>query len=126
MKQELKEIIYDAAFEVRRHLCNGFLEKVYQNALAIELSQRGLQVETEIPIKIHYKGHIVGDYRIDILVENSVILELKSVETILPIHEAQLVNYLTATGINDGILINYGENYIFRHKTRLYIPSNKH
>ncbi|MDE6428217.1 MAG: GxxExxY protein [Muribaculaceae bacterium] len=118
--KELINTIYAAAFEVREHLKTGYLESVYQNALAIELKSRGLNIELEVPISVKYKGYTVGSFRADIIVNNEVILELKSVSEILPVHEAQLVNYLTATGINHGILINYGENYAFRHKTRLY------
>lgn len=117
---ELISIIKSRAFEVRKHLSSGFLEKVYQNALLWELHDAGLKVSHEYPINVVYKGHIVGDYVADIFVEGKIIIELKAVSTLLPNHELQLVNYLTATGIDDGILINYGNQYSFRHKTRLY------
>ena len=119
---ELMKEIQDAAFEVRQHLSFGYLESVYQNALLAELNMRGFKVEKEICIPVYYKGMVVGDFRADILVENCVVIEIKSVRDVLPIHEMQLVNYLTATGIDDGILINYGDTYRFRRKTRLYQP----
>lgn len=120
---DLLNTIKDAAFEVRKHLPPGFLESVYQNALMIELSQKGLKADKEISIPVNYKGNIVGDFRADILVNKSVIIEIKAVRELLPIHEAQLVNYLTATGIDYGVLINYGgDNYRFIKKTRIYKP----
>ena len=118
---EILDIIKDAAYEVRKNLPPGFLESVYQNALMIELSEKDLIVSKETPIPVYYKGKIVGDFRADILVNGKVIIELKAVRELLPIHEAQLVNYLTATGIDYGILINYGgDNYRYIKKTRIY------
>ncbi|MBW1911533.1 MAG: GxxExxY protein [Deltaproteobacteria bacterium] len=107
---DLNDITYKingAVFEVIRILGAGFLEKVYEAALLIELRKRGLQAESQVPIQIQYKGQIVGDYIADIVVENQVILELKAVEQLQKIHEAQLINYLKATGMNVGILINF-------------------
>ncbi|MBD5359826.1 MAG: GxxExxY protein [Muribaculaceae bacterium] len=118
--KQLIEEIYAAAYEVRQHLYAGYLESVYQNALIIELRNRGFMVAAEVPITVQYKGHTVGTFRADIIVNNEVILELKSVRELQPIHEAQLVNYLLATGINHGVVINYGDNYAFRYKTRDY------
>lgn len=118
--KQLVNLIYAAAFEVREHLKEGYLESVYRNALMIELKMRGLKVQAEAPISVKYKGYTVGEFRADIIVNDQIILELKAVREILQIHEAQLVNYLVATGIDHGILINYGENYAFRHKTRIY------
>ena len=108
---------------MRIHLAPGYLESVYQNALVVELSRRGLNVETEVAIPVKYKGTIVGDFGADILVNGSVILELKAVRELTPIHEAQLVNYLIATNIDYGYLINYGgEKYRIIRKTRIYEP----
>ena len=118
--KQLIEEIYAAAYEVRQHLYAGYLESVYQNALIIELRNRGFMVAAEVPITVQYKGQTVGTFRADIIVNNEVILELKSVRELQPIHEAQLVNYLLATGINHGVVINYGDNYAFRYKTRDY------
>ncbi len=118
---EVLQLIRDAAYEVRLHLAPGFLESVYRNALILELRQRGLEAETEISIPVAYKNHIVGDFRADILVNKSVIIELKAIREINPIHEAQLVNYLVATGIDYGYLINYGgDKYRIIRKTRLW------
>lgn len=120
---ELLSIIKDAAYQVRLAFAPGYLESVYQNALLIELKQRGIFVEKEAPIKVYYKGVEVGDFRADILVEKRIILELKSVREIHPIHEAQLVNYLIATGLDYGYLINYGgEKFRISLKSRIYQP----
>lgn len=119
--QELIQTINTAAYEVRRHLTPGYLESVYGKALVYELKSRGLNAEIEVPLQVLYKGCVVGEFRADIVVEGRVIIELKSVKEINPAHEAQLVNYLTATGIDYGILINYGgEKFAFRVKNRIY------
>jgi len=99
--------INGAVFEVNKVLGPGFLEKVYENALLIELKKRGLKAESQVPVKVFYKENVVGEYIADILVEGKVIVELKTVETIDKIHEAQLLNYLKATGIQVGILVNF-------------------
>ena len=99
--------INGAIFEVNRILGSGYLEKVYENALLIELHERGLKAESQVPIRIKYKSKIAGDYIADILVEEKVIIELKAVEKLTKLHEAQLLNYLKATGINLGILVNF-------------------
>ena len=118
---ELKNAIAECAKRVRSQLTSGFEEKVYQNAMVIELKDSGMNVETEVPIKVYYKDHVVGDYRADLIVEKKMIVELKAVSAILPIHEVQLVNYLTATGIDSGMLINFGSDIIeIRYRTRLY------
>lgn len=119
----LFQIIKDAAFEVRKHLYAGYLESVYQNALAVELKKRGLSVSKEIDLPVYYKDEIIGNFRADLVVENSIILEIKAVKELNIIHEAQLVNYLTATGLDYGFLINYGgEKYRIIFKTRIYSP----
>jgi GxxExxY protein len=107
---ELNDITYKingAIFEVNRVLGPGFLEKVYENALLKELKLQGLNVVSQAPIKVFYKEECVGEYFADILVEDKVIIELKTVERIEKIHEAQLLNYLKATGIKIGILVNF-------------------
>jgi len=120
---ELLHIIKDAAYEVRLALDPGYLESVYQNALIVELRSRGLFVEKEAPVEVRYKGTVVGDFRADILVEKRIIIELKAVREINPAHEAQLVNYLNATGLDYGYLINYGgEKYRIALKSRIYQP----
>ena len=92
------------------------MEKVYQNALMIELSKKGLQAECERPLKILYESEVVGDYVCDIVVEGKVILELKAVKEINDIHEVQLVNYLKGTGIEVGLLINFGPSVQVKRK----------
>ena len=96
-----------AAFEVNRILGSGFLQKVSENALLIELKERGLNAESQVPVKVFYKKKVVGEYIIDILVEKKVIVELKTVEKFDNVHEAQLLNYLKASGIQVGLLINF-------------------
>ena len=107
---DINDITYainGAVFEVNRVLGPGFLEKVYENALLIELRSRGLKAESRVPIKVLYKEDVVGEYIADILVEERVIIELKTLESLEKIHEAQLLNYLRATGIRLGLLVNF-------------------
>ena len=104
---ELTYQINGAIFEVSRTLGAGFLEKVYENALMIEMLKRGLKAESQIPIKVFYKKEAVGEYFADILVQDKVILELKAVENLSKLHEAQILNYLKATGIQVGLLVNF-------------------
>ena len=106
-----KEII-GAAFEVHSELGYGFLEKVYQTAMQVELVERGLRAETEHEITVRYKGAIVGHYRADLFVEEAVIVELKVAKTYNPQDEAQLLNELKATGIKVGLLINFGRTKV--------------
>lgn len=106
--KELTQDIIGAAFEVHNILGNGFLEKVYQNALAKELQLRGCRVEVEVKIPVHYKDELVGDYFADILVNKRIILELKALSNLTSEHEAQLLNYLKATGYKVGLLLNFG------------------
>ena len=110
---KLNDITYainGAVFEVNDVLGPGFLEKVYENALLVELKSRGLKAKKQIPITVAYKDNIVGEYLADLLVEDKVIVELKTVENLDKNHEAQLLNYLKATGLHVGLLVN------FRHK----------
>ncbi len=118
---ELIEAINNCALRIRRQLPQGYLEAVYKNAMVIELRKLGLPFETEKPIKVFYDGISVGEYKADIIIDNRLILELKAVQNLCTAHEVQLVNYLTATGIDDGLLINFGgEKIDIRHKYRLY------
>ena len=104
---ELTYMINGAIYEVNRELGSGFLEKVYENALLVELTNRRLNAKSQIPICVKYKGTDVGEYYADIVVENQVILELKTVDSLQKIHEAQLLNYLKATGYKIGLLVNF-------------------
>ena len=117
MKEEyLTRHIISAFFRVYNTLGYGFLEKVYERALAIELRDRGLRVACQKPVKVFYQGQLVGDYVADLVVEDSVIVELKATETLHPAHEAQLVNYLRATEIEVGLLLNFGSKPQFSRK----------
>jgi GxxExxY protein len=107
---DLNELTYQingAIYEVNRELGPGFLEKVYEAALLIELRERGLQAERQVPVTVAYKGNLVGEYFADMIVECKVILELKAVDNLEKIHEAQLLNYLKATGYPVGLLVNF-------------------
>ena len=99
--------INGAVFEVNRVLGAGFLEKVYEKALLTELRIRGLKAENQVLIKVFYKEEIVGEYIADIFVEDRVVVEIKSVENLEKIHEAQLLNYLKASGTQVGLLANF-------------------
>ena len=105
--KKLTYLINGAVFEVNKVLGPGFLEKVYENSMMVELKKRHLKAQAQEPIKIEYKGEIVGEYFADIVVENRVILELKAVESLQKIHEAQILNYLKATEYKVGLLINF-------------------
>jgi GxxExxY protein len=121
--QELTEKVIGCAMRVHSTLGPGFLESVYQKALAHELAKVELRVECQKPIAVHYDGVCVGDFAADLLVENRVILELKANHALAPAHEVQLVNYLSATGIEIGLLLNFGaERLEFKRKTRTYRP----
>lgn len=122
--EELIKVIINIAYEVRSHLVAGYLETVYKKAFLIELREAGLEVEDEVELPVLYKGHVIGDFRADIIVEGSVIIELKAVAHLLPVHEIQLVNYLTIAKIDNGLLINFGaaERLEIKRKYRVYTP----
>jgi GxxExxY protein len=101
--------IIAAFYDVYNILGYGFLEQVYQNALYQELQRRGFDCKAQYPINVYFKGSMVGKYCADILVNNHIILELKAVETLCREHELQLLNYLKATSIEVGLLLNFGE-----------------
>ncbi|MBQ9073612.1 MAG: GxxExxY protein [Muribaculaceae bacterium] len=116
--------IIQCAYDVRSQLSAGYLEIVYRNALLVELRESGLTADSEVPLSVFYKGNVVGEYRADIVVDNRVIVELKAVQKLSSIHEAQLVNYLTTTGIDDGLLINFGSDKLeVKRKYRVYRPT---
>jgi GxxExxY protein len=106
---ELTYKIIGCIYDVYNALGHGFLEKVYENELVIKLKQIGLAISQQAPVKVYFEGQIVGDYVADILVENDVILEIKAVSELTKANEVQLVNYLKATGIKVGLLVNFGE-----------------
>jgi GxxExxY protein len=105
--RELTYKINGAIFEVHRTLGEGFLEKVCENSLLIELRNQGLQAESQVPVPVFYKGNMVGDYLADLVVDDQIIIELKNVDELTAIHQAQLINYLKATGKSLGLLVNF-------------------
>jgi GxxExxY protein len=105
---DLTHEIIGACFEVSRELGSGFLESIYENALVIALQDRGLAVQRQVPLSVQFRGHVVGQFQADMVVENAIILELKAVARITPQHKAQLINYLNATGLDVGLLLNFG------------------
>lgn len=118
--QLITEII-ECAKRIRRQLGPGFLEKVYKNAMVVELRKLKLNFETEKLIQVLYDGIVVDEYRTDIIVEGKLILELKATQDLSIANEVQLVNYLTSTQIDDGLLINFGsDKLLFKRKYRIY------
>lgn len=119
--EKLIKDIVQCAYNVRGKLSPGFLESVYKNALYIEMKKLGVPIQTEVPMKVYYDGIVVGEYRADMIVGNSVIIELKAIHALTTAHEVQLVNYLTAMHIDYGLLINFGgEKLEIKRKYREY------
>lgn len=114
--QELTSNIISCFYKVYNTLGFGFLEKVYENALLFELSTSGLFVERQKPIKVYYEDKLVGEYFADLIVEDKVIIELKAVDALIEEHELQLINYLKATEIEVGLLLNFGKRPEIRRK----------
>ncbi len=112
----LTEIVIGAAYSVHNELGNGFLESVYQRALAVELQRLSVEVELEVPLTVFYRGINVGDYRADLLVAKDLIVEVKATDAISPVHEQQLLHYLYATGHPLGLLVNFGRSVTVRRK----------
>ncbi len=120
LEEKITKII-QCAYNVRGVLPKGFLEKVYKNALYLELREHNLNVTPEAPIDVYYKGVVVGEYRADMLVDNDVIIELKATQCLTRQDEVQIVNYLTALHVDTGLLINFGgENLEIKRKYREY------
>lgn len=114
--QELTKEIIGIYYDVYNELGYGFLEKVYQNAFAIELLSKGYQIEKHKKINVFYKNEIVGEYIPDIVVDNKLIIELKCVEFLVEAHECQLINYLRATECEVGLILNFGKDPQFIRK----------
>ena len=109
MKNEaITHTIIGCAYKVHNTLGFGFLESIYKNALVIELTKAGLHVDVEKPLQVHYEGSVIGNFYIDLLVEDKIVVELKAVKTIAKEHEVQLVNYLTGLKLDHGLLVNFG------------------
>ncbi|MGL4512350.1 MAG: GxxExxY protein [Lacipirellulaceae bacterium] len=119
--QELTAKAIGAAYAVHNELGGGFLESVYERALLLELGRVGLTALRQVPLSVLFRGTVVGEFFADIVVEDSVIIELKAVESLSKAHEVQLVNYLVATGKPVGLLINFGPERVEvrrKHKDR--------
>ncbi len=126
MSDNVTKRIIGCAYKVHNTLGAGFLEKVYENALCIELEKCGFEVAQQSPIIVFYEDVPVGDFAADIIVDDEIIIELKAVETVAKKHEVQLVNYLTATKRDVGLLINFGESVEVRRKYRKYYRQDLH
>jgi GxxExxY protein len=123
--RELTEKIIGCAYRVYNQMGYGFLESVYEKCLLIELKKAGLSVDSQKPITVFYDNEVVGEFVADLIVEDTIILELKSVRQIIRAHEVQLVNYLAATGKPIGLVINFGERKVeIKRKVRELDPVN--
>ena len=118
LHEELSEKVLGACFDVMRELGAGFLESVYEKALFVALSEKGLAVQSQAPLRVTFRGQAVGEFYADLLVEGKLVVELKAVRVLAPEHSAQVINYLKATGIDVGLLVNFG-NKRLQYK-RLY------
>jgi GxxExxY protein len=116
LHKETTDKIIKAFYNVYNTLGYGFLEKVYENAMLLELRSLDLSVEKQVPIKVFFKEQQVGEYYADLIVDQKVILELKAAESLCEEHEFQLINYLKATNIEVGLLLNFGKNPRFTRK----------
>ncbi len=116
LHSELTDKIIAAFYTVYNELGYGFLEKVYENAMAEEMKASGIAFKQQAPVKVHYRNAVVGEYYADFLVEDKVIAELKCAESVAIEHEHQLINYLKATGLEVGLLLNFGANPQIRRK----------
>ena len=114
--RELSERVIGAFYATYSELGYGFLESVYENAFAIQLEEAGLLVRRQHPIVVRFRDQVVGEFRADLLVEDLIIVEIKSASSLASIHEAQLINYLKATGIRIGLLVNFGPRPQFRRR----------
>jgi GxxExxY protein len=122
--ETLIKTIIGLAMKVHRELGMGFLEAIYANALAFELAEAGIVFEREKRIPVYYRGHIMGDFIADLVIQEIIVVELKSVEGLLTGHSVQLVNYLSATRLDLGLLLNFGAKSLqFKTKTREYTPN---
>ncbi len=122
--EEVTSKVLECCFEVINELGAGFLESVYEKALFVALTQKGFEVRAQVPLQVKFRGVIVGDYFADLVVDGKVLIELKAVAQIHPDHKAQIINYLNATGIDVGLLVNFGnpklEYYRFFRRNPVY------
>jgi GxxExxY protein len=119
MEYDLAGKVIGVAMHIHSFLGPGYAEMVYKNALALDLTEAGFEVELEKRLAVRYRDHVIGEYVADIVVNGVMIIELKAVQKLAPAHEVQLVNYLTTTGIDEGLLLNFGaERLEFKKKYR--------
>ncbi len=123
LHEGITDKVINIFYQVYNELGFGFLERVYQNAMYFELKASGFNCETEKSIKVYYKNLVVGEYRADIIIENKVILELKASQQLVYENELQLINYLKATDIEVGLLLNFGQKPEFKRK--IFTNNNK-
>jgi GxxExxY protein len=116
INHEKTAIILKCFYKVYNTLGYGFLEKVYENAIYLELSKNGISCKKQVPIKVFYDGNQVGEYFADVIVDDEIIIELKAGEGLVEEHECQLINYLKATNIEVGLLLNFGKTPQFKRK----------
>jgi len=129
--REINELIIGSSYRIYNKLGFGFPESVYRNCLLLELQKMDLQAEGQHPVKTYYEGQLVGKFVADVLVEKKIIVQIKSVDKIIPVNEKQLVSYLAATQAETGLIINFGENkidIIYKHReqpsqTNLFVGS---
>ena len=120
--KDITDTILKGFYEVYNELGDGFLESIYENALVIVLNSYGLSVERQKGVSVFFRGKSIGDFKTDLFVNKKVLIELKAVRNIDPAHEAQLINYLKATNIEVGLLLNFGRNPEFK---RFVFSNNK-
>lgn len=116
IEHELTERVIGIFYEVYKDLGHGFLESVYERAMAIALRESGISVKQQASVVVTFRNQVVGEFRADLLVENRLIIELKAISSLTPAHEVQLVNYLKATGIRLGLLLNFGSRAQFKRR----------
>ena len=122
---ELTEKIIACAFRVHKALGTGFSEKVYENSMRVALNHEQIKVKRQVAIQVYFEGEVVGEFVPDLWVEDQVLVELKAVLSLQKEHEVQLVNYLTATKVDTGLLINFGPSVEIKRKFRTYKPKTK-
>lgn len=132
------ETIIGASFDVMNELGSGFLESVYHQSFAIALTQKGFEVQSEVPMAVFFRGFNVGNFKADLLINKEIIVEVKAVDNIVGAHKAQLINYLVASGLTTGLIINFGNPKVEiarlsnpkvvtdRYFTKLYQPHLSH
>lgn len=114
LHEDITGAIIGAFYEVHRDLGYGFLEAIYEHAMILSLVTRGFAIDRQIPISVHYRGKVLGHFVADLVVEHVVLVELKSCRAVEPVHVAQIINYLRATQIEVGLLLNFGPKPVFR------------